>query len=357
MVIIDRAFKGAEDLHAYLRERAGFKEATQEEKENWRYHTPLWTSPSNFIGCDLIHKGKEVGKVIAVSLRPSLNKQSTTKVMSLQTESGCYKFSNCDIRFKNALYDGREQVMNLHPTRAGAYLWSRGFVIGEKDYKSLYYQTEEYQKKYGKTMVKRHGVVRPYQSKSIRAKASKAIKEKFGVDWFLTRGTHYSAITNTMIEKYGVENIIHSSDFLERCGQCTSKGEQEVVQYLVSEFSLQDSMHYTTGDTRQAVITDPETYGSYQVDFMNERLGIIVEFFGDYWHCHPDFYKKSYIHDTNGKSAGEIWAADKKRLQRLKELTGFEVLVVWERDWMNNKEAEKERLRAVVLELSSQNQE
>jgi G:T-mismatch repair DNA endonuclease (very short patch repair protein) len=61
--------------------------------------------------------------------------------------------------------------------------------------------------------------------------------------------------------------------------------------------------------------------------------------------------------NTIGKSAGEIWAADKKRLQRLKELTGFEVLVVWERDWMNNKEAEKERLRAVVLELSSQNQE
>jgi len=353
MVIIDRAFKGAEDLHAYLRDKAGFKEATPEEKANWRYHTPLWTSPSNFIGCDLIHKGQEVGKVIAVNLRPSLNKQSTTQVMSLQTKSGCYKFATCDIRFKNALYDGREQVLNLHPTRAGAYLWSRGFVMGEKDYKSLYYQTEEYQKKLDKVMLERHGARRAIQIPEFKNKIKKTMRARYGVDHFLERGAHYSAITNTMIEKFGVENIIHSSDFLERCGQCTSKGEQEMVQYLAGELGLHDSMFYTTGDTRQAVITDPETYGSYQVDFMNQRVGLIVEFYGDYWHCHPDVYKKNYRHETNGKLAKDIWAADKKRVKRLKELTGYEVLVVWEKDWMQDKAAVMNKLQEQVSRLSS----
>ena len=126
-----------------------------------------------------------------------------------------------------------------------------------------------------------------------------------------------------------------------------------MVQYLVGELGLHDSMFYTTGDTRQAVVTDPETYGSYQVDFMNQRIGLIVEFYGDYWHCHPDAYKKDYRHETNGKLAKDIWAADKKRVERLKELTGYEVLVVWERDWMQDKAAAMNKLQEQVSRLSS----
>lgn len=353
MIIINKVFKGASELHAYLRERAGFIEATKEEKEAWNYDTPLWTSPSNFIGCDLIYGGEEVGAIIGVYIRKSFHKKSTNKVISLETESGYYKFSNSSVRFKNALYDGGEQVLSLHPSRGGAHMWSRGFVINEKDYKALYYITEEYQNRYKKTMVKRHGVDRPYKSVELKEKARKSIHDKYGVDWFLKRGSHYSSITETMLSKYGVQNIIHSSDFLERCGQCTSKGEQEMVNFLVDEMELNDSMYYTTGETIQAVIVDHETHGSYQVDFINERLGVIVEFFGDYWHCNPKTYDKNYIHETNGKRAEEIWKADKKRVKRMKELTGHEVIVVWESDWNNRKELEKKRLKRSILSLSS----
>lgn len=355
MIIIDQTFKGADDLHEYLRTQAGFKEATQEEREAWKYNTPLWTSPSNFIGCDLIYRGEEVGPITEVHIHTTAR---GLKAISFNTAKGNYKLSYSSVRFHNKLY-GKEQVISLHPARGGLYMWSRGFVMGEKDYKALYYQTEEYQVKRDKTMEMKYGkgVTAPFHVPEIKERSKATMRKRYGVDNFLVRGSHYSAITNTMIEKYGVANIIHSSDFLERCGQCTSKGEQELARYLVDELGLHDSMYYTTGDTRQAVVMDPETYGSYQVDFMNERIGLIVEFYGDYWHCHPDLYKGDYLHETNGKTASEIWDADARRIERLKELTGYEVIVVWEQDWMNKKAAEKERLKSILLELTSQNQE
>lgn len=349
MIIIDRTFKGAKDLHAYLREKAGFFEASKEEKEAWIYDAPLWTSPSNFLGCELIYHGEDVGPITMVNIGTT---HRGNKNLSFETEKGSYKFSYCHVKFFNKLF-GKEQKVSLHPARGGMNMWTRGFVLNEKDYKSLYYQTEEYQKRYKITMIKKYGVDRPYKSDELKEKARKSIYDKYGVDWFLNRGSHYSSITETMLSKYGVQNIIHSSDFLERCGQCTSKGEQEMVNFLVDEMKLYDSMYYTTGDTRQSVIIDYETHGSYQVDFINERIGVIVEFFGDYWHCNPKTYDKNYVHETSGKRAEEIWEADKKRVKRIKELTGHEVMVVWESDWNKRKDLEKKRLKKSILNLSS----
>lgn len=61
----------------------------------------------------------------------------------------------------------------------------------------------------------------------------------------------------------------------------------------------------------------------------------IIEFNGDYWHANPKIYSAQ---DTiRGKRASDIWEKDAKKLQLVTDL-GFNVLVVWERDYKLNQQ-------------------
>lgn len=367
MVIIDKAFSGISDLHQYLQRQSGFKEALKAEQEAWKYDTPLWTSPSNFIGCDLIYRGDEVGPITEVHIHTTKRGQ---KAISFNTANGNYKFSYSHVRFFNRLY-GQEQVISLHPTRGGQYMWSRGFVLNEKDYKSLYYQTEEYQSKYGKTMVERYGVTKPYQSEAIKAKATQTMQERYGVDWFLSRGPHYSsvtstmidrygvdnffnrgehysAVTQTMIERYGVENIFMAADFKEICSGI-SKREREVLDFLAEKLGYE---HRNIGNQRSGLqhgVQDKEENKTYYVDFMIEEKNVIVEFNGDYWHCNPHLYEANYFHELKKKTAQEIWDYDAHRKQRIEQITGYRVITVWEYEWAKRKEKTKKWLLNQIL--------
>ena len=64
-------------------------------------------------------------------------------------------------------------------------------------------------------------------------------------------------------------------------------------------------------------------------DFLYDNKKII-EFNGDYWHRNPLIYTES----TESKS---IWERDAKRQDELERL-GYEVLVIWEKDFSDNEE-------------------
>lgn len=75
----------------------------------------------------------------------------------------------------------------------------------------------------------------------------------------------------------------------------------------------------------------------YVVDIL-DNTNKIVEFYGDFWHANPKFYKsddriKSF---QINKTSGQIWEYDRLRLDFLNRL-GYDVLVIWENDWLKNK--------------------
>lgn len=79
-------------------------------------------------------------------------------------------------------------------------------------------------------------------------------------------------------------------------------------------------------------------YGLAVVDFFVKELDKVVEFYGDYWHCNPTIYNPEHIikhPNTNGKLVSEVWEHDANRITAIKSV-GVDVLVVWERDFMDN---------------------
>lgn len=63
----------------------------------------------------------------------------------------------------------------------------------------------------------------------------------------------------------------------------------------------------------------------------------IIEYNGDYWHCNPIKYNKDYFNEQVGMPAEWIWEKDKFKIDYAKEV-GYDILVIWEYDYKNNKE-------------------
>ena len=61
----------------------------------------------------------------------------------------------------------------------------------------------------------------------------------------------------------------------------------------------------------------------------------IVEYYGDFWHANPEKYKECDFTHHNIQ-AKEIWERDADRVKRLND-GGYFVVIVWEKDYKNNK--------------------
>jgi very-short-patch-repair endonuclease len=84
----------------------------------------------------------------------------------------------------------------------------------------------------------------------------------------------------------------------------------------------------------------------YYVDLLvGDRL--IVECYGDYWHCNPILYQAHDDHTSLHMTAGEKWKKDAVRRSRLEE-EGYEVVVLWEADIKNNFEAVSDYLTEIL---------
>lgn len=73
---------------------------------------------------------------------------------------------------------------------------------------------------------------------------------------------------------------------------------------------------------------------NYNVDILYKNK--VIEYFGIYWHCHPDVYEDEYLHPHKQKSAKDIRNDDAQKIIKLKEM-GYDTMVIWENEYMDNK--------------------
>jgi hypothetical protein len=70
---------------------------------------------------------------------------------------------------------------------------------------------------------------------------------------------------------------------------------------------------------------------TYIVDYYLEKENVIIEFFGDYWHCNPKKFDPDYYHKILKKTASEKWLEDKVRLDLIqRNVLNCSILIVWE---------------------------
>jgi G:T-mismatch repair DNA endonuclease (very short patch repair protein) len=79
---------------------------------------------------------------------------------------------------------------------------------------------------------------------------------------------------------------------------------------------------------------------SYRVDskicdIYIPSLNLIIEYFGDYWHCNPNKYNEDYFNQKKSMSAKEIWDYDKMKIDLIINY-GYNLEVIWETELKSN---------------------
>jgi hypothetical protein len=72
---------------------------------------------------------------------------------------------------------------------------------------------------------------------------------------------------------------------------------------------------------------------------------LIVEIFGDYWHANPEIYESEELLKIGKVS--DIWDKDKIKIDTYKQL-GYKVLVIWEKDWIKDKEGQLKKINGYI---------
>lgn len=352
--LLKNKFKNKEELDRYLRLSYGFPLPTIEESEKWPYKSELNISLSFLYKRRVFVGDEDMGGIEKISYEMNRNHKSIV----LYTHTGNkVSFSNAKIEFHD-IFKNEIKNISIHPTK-NKNLWEKGFVINEYDYKKLYYQTEEYRQEYEKTLNENHGTVglkAPIQNKKIKEKITNTISERYGVDWFLDRGKHYSAVTLSMLEKHGVENVFLSEDWqikmhkiknditIKDCKE-DSRLEREVVAKLNEIFFHDDNFFYESVRGQYYVKSCSGEKMFYKLDFYNPVEKVVIEVMGDYWHCNPNIYQENFFNKSKNMLAKDIWLSDDlKKQEVLKSLKCF-YFQVWEQDWNNDKDGVLDKLK------------
>lgn len=156
------------------------------------------------------------------------------------------------------------------------------------------------------------------------------------------------------VEKYGTEEGTQrwsdrQEKWLESMNNKTQEEKNRINKLKVAKgFSVSSFENelfdifksYDIDVSGQYMIRDTERKKRCVFDF---RVGNkLIEFNGDFWHCNPILYDSSYFHPRMKKTAKEIWERDSERLKFAEDM-GYEVLVVWEHDFCNDREKVIER--------------
>lgn len=133
---------------------------------------------------------------------------------------------------------------------------------------------------------------------------------------------------HTMEEKTDEEKMDINARKVKKSGCFYSNAENELFNLLSQYYAMTDQL---------ALLTDEISYNSqaylYDMAYSNK----IIEFNGDFWHSNPVIYGDDFICPYTKRTQQEIHDKDIDKI-RIANKHGYEVMVVWEKDYKQDKQ-------------------
>jgi G:T-mismatch repair DNA endonuclease (very short patch repair protein) len=183
--------------------------------------------------------------------------------------------------------------------------------------------------------------------------------EKFGEiegeEKFLAINSQKGLTMTNFQRKYGeTEGEKKFVEYISKAKSNFSKVSQEMFVEVSKGLCENDNIFYSNLNTEFGKYNN-EIKSYYKYDFVVENIKFCVEFNGDIYHANPRTYRPDDVPRFRGnlKTAKEIWDYDRRKISFLESL-GFQVIIVWWSDYVNDKEA---TIRKVLDEISKRRQE
>lgn len=120
----------------------------------------------------------------------------------------------------------------------------------------------------------------------------------------------------TCLRKYGVSCVFDIPSVIRSNGRRVSKFQNRIYE----EVKL---IH------KDAILEHYLNDASISVDIFVPSKKLVIECYGDYWHCNPLIYKEDFYNKSLKMTAKETWIRDELRIKLLKSF-GYDVNIIWE---------------------------
>lgn len=209
---------------------------------------------------------------------------------------------------RSQLSPSSQQGANEYSIRCVGYWIKKGYSEEEAKQKVIEVQrrrhTPERNRKWLATL----------NSKSDEEKQLINLKKGHSIESFMARGYDKEASVQASIEYYARR-------------QNYSKSSQAF-------FGLLESLSGYNGCYYKVKNYEKQFHGKC-VDFYDDNTGIVVEYYGDFWHRNPRKYPSDFL--SYGKTSQEIWEIDKTRVNLIKSHPEVsDVIIVWESEVIKN---------------------
>jgi G:T-mismatch repair DNA endonuclease (very short patch repair protein) len=247
----------------------------------------------------------------------------------------------------------KEKMLLMYGEREGIKRWdsyrNKQSVSNSQEYKGM---TDEEFKKFNSSRaitrekcIARHGeekglqIWNNYCSRQSYTNTLEYFIEKYGDEgeqkWLKVNKQKAQTLEN-FIKKYGDEGEKKYLDYMDKSANFYSKSSVEFFNELDKRLNL-ESYHASKNKEFGKYCKSLKRYFKY--DFVIPSLKFCIEFNGDMFHARPTKYSENDTPNPFKKemTAKEIWEFDKIKNNELISL-GFDILIIWESDYLNNKE-------------------
>ncbi|MDD5150424.1 MAG: hypothetical protein PHC28_08055 [Flavobacterium sp.] len=153
------------------------------------------------------------------------------------------------------------------------------------------------------------------------------------LDNFISR---YGMIDGEMKFQNYINNVV--------CGY--SKQSQELFNILLVSGYFGNNVYFATYNNEYGIY-DKQNNSYKKYDFVSLDLKVCIEYNGDHYHGNPSIYLPSDHLKVRGMThltASEVWEKDTYKINLIKTERNIDTIVVWESEYLNNKEELIERL-------------
>jgi G:T-mismatch repair DNA endonuclease (very short patch repair protein) len=228
----------------------------------------------------------------------------------------------CSERAKLILSDPvvRQKLLDKRSFPSECKHWIRkGFSLEEAKVKVAEFQrTQSLKGNNDKTRALRHAK----SAGDNNPMSIKSIAERHGVS--LDEAKSLTPCYGRSGEKHPMFGKKHSKDAIRKIGEAVNHSRRSTVEHELTD----ELVRRYTGEKNSYVI-------GWCCDYVNHDVKLVVEFFGDFWHHNPNMYSIDWINPFTKRSSTLVWERDARKIQELQD-DGYEVVVVWERDWKND---------------------
>lgn len=168
-------------------------------------------------------------------------------------------------------------------------------------------------------------------------------EEYLGTEKYKEVNNKKSHTLKNYILRYGEDKA--EDKLLEFYEKITSKRSYSKISqecfYEIQKFLTEEENKSTYFASKNKEYCLIHQNGIFLYDFVCTKLNLCIEYHGDHYHGNPKFYRPDdYLRGrgcTNIKVKSK-WEYDKQKADLLKNMRGYDTVVIWDSDWRENKD-------------------